>query len=647
MLPSLTLCSRAGKKISSPSTRAIFLMCPTTRPSLKIGGWLGIRYFDSLLGRSDALFKKRAAEFREALVELGPAFVKIAQAVSSRPDLIPPAYIAELSLLQDQIAPFSTKAALSIIESELGVPVDVLFSEITPAPVAAASLGQVYQARLRPSGDTVAVKVQRPGVKATISLDIYILRILAGYARIVGRFNTDLQAVVDEWASSLFRVSSLHCFTLYLLSFLCFFSKEMDYEAEARNGERFRRLFGDIPDLTIPKMYKELSSQRVLIMEWVEGQKLSEAKDLRLVEIGTYCSLSQILETGFYHADPHPGNLLCTTDGKLAYIDFGMMGEIKQNFRDAIVEASLHLVNREFDALAGDIVNLGFLPPTAPSAEVSRALTGIFENAVSRGVTNLSFGDLSGKLGQTMFKFKFRIPSYFSLVIRSLTVLEGIAITIDPNYKVLGRSYPWIARKVLTDDSPTLRSTLYNLLYKDGTFQIDRLESLILESSKATANWSLDQATTEALQNRLYTFILSDQGEYVKGVLLDEVVKGIDALNRSTIERLISSLGLSIQGLVDAQDEENLINLVRILALITSTSDSSSKLLKYDRTSTSLVTRTPEFLSLLGDSSEFLKWFSVLVKLPLPLQQKLLLVPLEVTNKLVSRAIARVLRSSL
>ncbi|EFJ31207.1 hypothetical protein SELMODRAFT_88561, partial [Selaginella moellendorffii] len=462
--------------------RPLLLMRRLLQISFKVGGWLGIRYFDSLLGRSDALFKKRAAEFREALVELGPAFVKIAQAVSSRPDLIPPAYIAELSLLQDQIAPFSTKAALSIIESELGVPVDVLFSEITPAPVAAASLGQarrftfyyiLFSPRLRPSGDTVAVKVQRPGVKATISLDIYILRILAGYARIVGRFNTDLQAVVDEWASSLFR--------------------EMDYEAEARNGERFRRLFGDIPDLTIPKMYKELSSQRVLIMEWVEGQKLSEAKDLRLVEIGTYCSLSQILETGFYHADPHPGNLLCTTDGKLAYIDFGMMGEIKQNFRDAIVEASLHLVNREFDALAGDIVNLGFLPPTAPSAEVSRALTGIFENAVSRGVTNLSFGDLSGKLGQTMFKFKFRIPSYFSLARKttlrmififafsSLTVLEGIAITIDPNYKVLGRSYPWIARKVLTDDSPTLRSTLYNLLYKDGTFQIDRLESLILE----------------------------------------------------------------------------------------------------------------------------------------------------------------------
>ncbi|EFJ17140.1 hypothetical protein SELMODRAFT_115212, partial [Selaginella moellendorffii] len=419
--------------------RPLLLMRRLLQISFKVGGWLGIRYFDSLLGRSDALFKKRAAEFREALVELGPAFVKIAQAVSSRPDLIPPAYIAELSLLQDQIAPFSTKAALSIIESELGVPVDVLFSEITPAPVAAASLGQarrytfttsyflfrVYQARLRPSGDTVAVKVQRPGVKATISLDIYILRILAGYARIVGRFNTDLQAVVDEWASSLFR--------------------EMDYEAEARNGERFRRLFGDIPDLTIPKMYKELSSQRVLIMEWVEGQKLSEAKDLRLVEIGTYCSLSQILETGFYHADPHPGNLLCTTDGKLAYIDFGMMGEIKQNFRDAIVEASLHLVNREFDALAGDIVNLGFLPPTAPSAEVSRALTG-----------------------EMIFIFAFS----------SLTVLEGIAITIDPNYKVLGRSYPWIARKVLTDDSPTLRSTLYNLLYKVGT--IKRIHSIII-----------------------------------------------------------------------------------------------------------------------------------------------------------------------
>lgn len=139
------------------------------------------------------------------LLQLGPAFVKIAQAVSSRADVIPPAYLEELSLLQDRIAPFSTEIAFRMIEKELGLSIDMLFSEISPEPIAAASLGQVYKARLRSSGKLVAVKVQRPGVQAAISLDIFILRILGGVARRAARLNTDLQAVIDEWASSLFR----------------------------------------------------------------------------------------------------------------------------------------------------------------------------------------------------------------------------------------------------------------------------------------------------------------------------------------------------------------------------------------------------------------------------------------------------------
>lgn len=168
--------------------------------------WFGLRLADEALERSDQMFKVRAAELRKLLVELGPAYVKIAQAVSSRPDLIPPIYLDELSLLQDQITPFSTEVAFNMIEDELGLPIDELFSEISPEPVAAASLGQVYQARLRRSGKVVAVKVQRPGVRAAIALDTLILRYIAGLIKKAGRFNSDLEAVVDEWATSLFKV---------------------------------------------------------------------------------------------------------------------------------------------------------------------------------------------------------------------------------------------------------------------------------------------------------------------------------------------------------------------------------------------------------------------------------------------------------
>ncbi|XP_039774190.1 uncharacterized aarF domain-containing protein kinase At1g71810, chloroplastic-like isoform X4 [Panicum virgatum] len=502
-----------------PGIAAVYRRRPllVLRRSLQIGTsfgrWFALRYLDRVNERADDMFELRAAQLRRILLELGPAFVKIAQAVSSRPDIIPPAYLDELSLLQDRIAPFSTDAAFNIIEKELGLPLDMIFSEISPEPVAAASLGQVYQAKLRSNGKVVAVKVQRPGVQAAISLDIYILRFLASLARKAAKLNTDLPAVLDEWASSLFR--------------------EMDYREEARNGLKFRELFGKFRDVSVPEMYMEQTRRRVLVMEWIEGEKLSEVRDQYLVEVGVYCSLSQLLEYGFYHADPHPGNLLRTVDGKLAYLDFGMMGEFRQELRDGFIEACLHLVNRDFDALAKDFITLGLLPPTAQKGEVTKALTGVFENAVNRGVQNISFGDLSGNLGRTMYKFKFQIPSYFSLVIRSLAVLEGIAISFNPNYKVLGSSYPWIARKVLTDNSPKLRSTLQALLYKDGTFQIDRLESLLSESLRARTEQSLVRNQQEDVDSARYaikqvlSFTLTDQGAFVKDLLLQEIAKNL------------------------------------------------------------------------------------------------------------------------
>ncbi|CAD6262061.1 unnamed protein product [Miscanthus lutarioriparius] len=555
-----------------PGIAAVYRRRPllVLRRSLQIGTsfgqWFALRYLDRVNERADDMFELRAAQLRRILLELGPAFVKIAQAVSSRPDVVPPAYLDELSLLQDRIAPFSNDVAFNIIEKELGLPLNMIFSEITPEPVAAASLGQVYQARLRSNGKVVAVKVQRPGVQAAISLDIYILRFLASLARKAAKLNTDLPAVLDEWASSLFR--------------------EMDYREEARNGLKFRELFGKFRDVSVPEMYLEQTRRRVLIMEWIEGEKLSEVRDQYLVEVGVYCSLSQLLEYGFYHADPHPGNLLRTVDGKLAYLDFGMMGEFRQDLRDGFIEACLHLVNRDFDALAKDFVTLGLLPPTAQKGEVTKALTGVFENAVNRGVQNISFGDLSGNLGRTMYKFKFQIPSYFSLVIRSLAVLEGIAISFNPNYKVLGSSYPWIARKVLTDSSPKLRSTLQTLLYKDGTFQIDRLESLLTESLRARTEQSLVRNQQEDVNSTRYaikqvlSFTLTDQGAFVKDLLLQEIAKGIDALGVATLSSATSAAasrlpfagGPSPLTSLDDEDATNLRNLYRLLLLLSKVS---------------------------------------------------------------------------
>eukprot|EP00850_Spirogloea_muscicola_P021698 SM000258S09114 [mRNA] locus=s258:166872:173607:- [translate_table: standard] len=619
-----------------------------------LGSWAVKRWLDNKRGRSELMFKQRAGELRAALIRLGPAFVKIAQAVSSRPDVIPPEYLDELALLQDRIAPFSTNDALDIVEQELGVPVDQLFSDISPLPVAAASLGQVYQARLRPNGQAVAVKVQRPGVRAAIALDIFILRILAGYVRKFAKLNTDLQAVVDEWASSLF--------------------KEMDYESEARNGARFRRLFGGIENVVIPEMYPDLTSQRVLVMQWVEGERLSEVRDLSLIEVGVYCSLSQLLDSGFYHADPHPGNLLRTPEGKLAYLDFGMMGEVTQSFRDSLIEASVHLVNREFDSLARDFVALGLVPPGQELSAISDALTGVFAEAISQGARNISFGDLSGNLGRTMYRFKFRIPAYFSLVVRSLTVLEGIALRSNPQYKVLGSSYPWIARKVLTDQSPQLRSTLKALLYKDGTFRVDRLESLLKEAQRPI--FEIDEKDKTVAERdtlkKVLTFALSNEGTFVRETLLDEIVKGIDAFNRAAIDAGTDALAASLpfdiplpQRLTEAEDYEHLKNLRKIAALLQGDSGKSPAVVaspavaSMSQVSTSPITTsgTAYTTTLVVNSSsqvivdtrgeqeneEILTWDD----LPLIAQQQAVLLPAEVIGLLTSRALARTIRSSI
>ncbi|XP_052202639.1 uncharacterized aarF domain-containing protein kinase At1g71810, chloroplastic isoform X2 [Diospyros lotus] len=619
--------------------RPLLLLRRVAQVGATLGRWFALRYLDSVTERSEEMFEVRAAELRQLLVQLGPAYIKIAQAISSRADLIPPSYLDELSLLQDRIAPFSTEVAFNTIEEELGVPIDELFSKISPEPVAAASLGQVYQARLRHSGQVVAVKVQRPGVQAAISLDILILRFLAGVIRRTRKFNTDLQAIVDEWASSLFR--------------------EMDYVKEAKNGLKFRQLYGGLQDVLVPEMYLEQTTRRVLIMQWVEGQRLSEVKDLYLIEVGVYCSFNQLLECGFYHADPHPGNLFRTYDGKLAYIDFGMMGEFKQELRDGFIEACLHLINRDFDALAKDFVTLGLIPATADKDAVTKALTGVFQNAVNKGVSNISFGDLLGNLGITMYKFKFQIPSYFSLVIRSLAVLEGIAISFNPDYKVLGSTYPWIAKKVLTDSSPKLKSSLQALLYEDGVFRMDRLESLITESLRARTEKAIEKQEdndSRMAVKQILSFALTKQGEFVREVLLQEFAKGLDALGLATLDTFtsaatanipfVSSLSLSY---MTNEDIINLKTLNRLVLLLfglqkNESSNAGVKEASPYKNQTKNSGEASIVLYQFTSVQEILPLLSVILELPPDLQQKLLGLPADLAGKLISRITARTVR---
>ncbi|GIL84429.1 hypothetical protein Vretimale_15898 [Volvox reticuliferus] len=594
-------------------TRPVRVLSRLLRIGFEFGGWAAAARARNLRIKDPAAQEAAAAEsLKDVLVRLGPAFVKIGQALSSRPDVLPPSYIAALEALQDRIPPFPDSAAMAVLESELGGPPSAIFSSLSASPVAAASLGQVYRGSLRPElgGGEVAVKVQRPRVAQMIAQDVYILRILAGWLRKARRLNTDLPALVDEWASSLFR--------------------ELNYRTEAANARRFKELFSHLPQVYVPYIYDEYTTAKILTMEWIEGERLRTAgssiserdpasskvsatrsdssgssrgnvgpltdpqrlEDLALVEVGVRCSLEQMLEEGFYHADPHPGNLLRTPDGRLAYLDFGMMGQIDERTRNALMTATLHLVNREYGRLAEDFITLGLLPPGTDRDAVLPALTGVFTEALKGGVSNLSFGQLSGNLGMTMYKYSFRIPPYYTLLVRSLSVLEGIALAADPNYKVLGSAYPWIARRLLTDPSTDLRTALRRLLYSaEGQFRFDRLESLLRQAAKsanrlkrpsqlqggpptATALTSVDggaalptasTASTSATGSTAgigvvgvkggsggggaLLLLLSRDGEFVRGILLDEVAKGIDGAWRIAADATVATVRQGVAGL--------------------------------------------------------------------------------------------------
>ena len=524
-------------------------------PSLTFGLAL---WWDRQRGRIEINQRQRAVRLREILTKLGPAYIKVGQALSTRPDLVPPVYLDELARLQDQLPPFPNEIAFQFIQEELGDRPDQIYAELTVDPVAAASLGQVYKGKLK-TGETVAVKVQRPGLAEGITLDIYILRQVAAWAqKNIKRVRSDLIAITDEFGGRIFE--------------------EMDYVHEGHNAERFAKLYGHIKDVYVPRIYWEYTGRRVLTMEWITGIKLTQPEAVRaqgvdaayLIEVGVQCSLRQLLEHGFFHADPHPGNLLATPDGKLAYLDFGMMSEVKPYQRYGLIEAVVHMVNRDFEGLANDYVKLEFLTPDTDLSPIIPALSNVFNNALGASVAELNFKSITDEFSALMYDYPFRVPAYYALIIRSLVTLEGIAINVDPNFKVLSKAYPYVAKRLLTDPAPELRASLRDLLFKDGNFRWNRLENLLRNASDSD-DYDLSQVLDQALD-----FLFSERGAFIREHLADEIVKGIDTLGRNTFQNVTYNLrervGISSRRApASAENQQSLEHIQRIWHILQET----------------------------------------------------------------------------
>ncbi|MBW4665056.1 MAG: AarF/ABC1/UbiB kinase family protein [Chroococcus sp. CMT-3BRIN-NPC107] len=480
---------------------------------------LGMKW-DEWLGKADENQPRRATQLRKIITHLGPTFIKVGQALSTRPDLIRKDFLEELIKLQDQLPPYSNAIAFQTIEKELGRPLEEIYSEITPNPVAAASLGQVYQARLH-TGEEVAVKVQRPNLRPVLNLDLYLMRWAAGWLApwLPLNLGHDLQIIVDEFGTKLFE--------------------EIDYFNEGRNAEKFATNFRDDPRVKVPAIYWRYTSDRVLTLEWINGFKLTDTSRIKqagldqnkIIEIGVTAGLQQLLEHGFFHADPHPGNLFATQSGQMAYIDFGMMDQLTEEMKETLVDALVHSVNQDYTELAEDYVKLGFLAPNTDIRPIVPALEAVLKNAIGESVSKLNFKTITDSFSELMYEYPFRVPAKFALIIRSLVTQEGIALSLNPDFKIVEVAYPYIAKRLLKGETPGLRRRLLNLLFKDGKFQWERLEDLI---AIARADNSFDLLPTAQMGLQ---YLLSEEGQYLRQQLLIALTED-DRLHTAEVQRL-------------------------------------------------------------------------------------------------------------
>lgn len=463
---------------------------------------------------------KRAAQLRHILTRLGPTFIKVGQALSTRPDLVRKDFLDELVKLQDQLPPFEQALAFQTIETELGRSITEIYSQISPEPVAAASLGQVYRGRLH-SGEEVAIKVQRPNLRPVITLDLYLMRWASGWLTpwLPLNLGHDLKMIVDEFGTKLFE--------------------EIDYLNEGRNAEKFATNFRNDPRVKVPAIYWRYTSTLVLTLEWINGFKLTDTPKIKaagldsdaLIEIGVTAGLQQLLEHGFFHADPHPGNLFAMPDGRMAYIDFGMMDQLEQSTKETLVDAIVHLVNKDYVDLAEDYVKLGFLAPNTDIRPIVPALEAVLGDAIGKNVADFNFKSITDSFSELMYQYPFRVPSQFALIIRSLVTQEGIALSLNPNFKIVEVAYPYVAQRLLTGETPHLRRRLLNILFKDGKFQWERLEDLIAIAS-ADENFDLLPTAQLGLQ-----YLLSDEGNFLRQQLVLALTED-DRLHTAEVQRI-------------------------------------------------------------------------------------------------------------
>ncbi|WP_454811094.1 ABC1 kinase family protein [Paenarthrobacter nitroguajacolicus] len=410
--------------------------------------------------------RRFAQRFHGLAVELGGLMIKVGQFLSSRLDVLPPEITAELEGLQDEVPPVPFPAIRALAEAELGAPLEAVFASIEETPIAAASLGQAHRAKLLPGNaedtglSSVVFKVQRPGIDTIVDVDLAALRRVGGWLsriRIVSN-RADVPALIKEFAQT-----SL---------------EEIDYLNEAANSERFAADFVDDARVTVPGVVWERTTRRVLTLEDVTAIKITDAESLRMAGIDpasvapVFASVmfDQLFTNGFFHADPHPGNIFVTPNAgstehpwKLTFIDFGMMGEVPAKTRSGLRKLLIAAASRDGKGLVAAISDVGVLMPSADTAELERAMTQLFARFGGMGFAELrdvdprEFRDFGAEFGNVIRSLPFQLPENFLLIIRAMSLTSGVCSSLDARFNLWNSVEPYAAQ-LLRDE----RSNLVN-----------------------------------------------------------------------------------------------------------------------------------------------------------------------------------------
>lgn len=476
--------------------------------------------------------------FRRVLEELGTTFIKLGQVLSTRPDLVGREMADELAKLQDEVPPFTFESVKTVVETELENPLNSLFIDFEETPIASASIAQVHKAKLL-DGREVAVKVQRPKLKDQIEKDINIMRYIAVQAdkRVSKLKYYNVPGIVDEFERVIWN--------------------EMDFYMEARNIERFRSMFQDNEHVYAPEVHADQSTDKVLTMEFMDGVKVSEALDSdldvdgrKLAEIGTECYFRQIFIHGFFHADPHPGNILVQKGDVLCFVDFGMVGHLEQDFMDNLAELFIFTVNYDVNGMVNQMRYMKIIGEDADTDELKSDIIHLLDKFYGAEIKDIGALINEFSMPDLVLKYKMRFPKDFILLGRVLAVAEDIGVKLDPSFNGMEVAKPMI-RKILKKRLSPIRILNYQNRY---FFEIEHMlkdlpqtiNQILFRMSEGRLNMVVEVKEAERFRKNAETMV----NRLVLALIVSSLIIGSSLILQTNKGMPMPVIGFSTVGLV-------------------------------------------------------------------------------------------------